>query len=180
MNVRRFKPSGTVLLVAGALVIGMELPAMAHQVNVVAHKISGSDIKPNTVTGRQVKESTLGTVPSAKRASKLPSLKWHTLALTNGWSNFYAKQPAAWAVDAQGVVHLRGAVTGGSEDFPFATLPGRLAPKVEVDLPDRVGTAAISGLVLVYPDGSMQSLSPTSPFTQGTEITTLDGASFVR
>jgi hypothetical protein len=40
---------------------------MAHQ---VAHKISGSTIKPNTVTGKQVKESTLGIVPKAKLATK--------------------------------------------------------------------------------------------------------------
>jgi hypothetical protein len=70
MKLSRFKPSATVSVAVIALVIGLEAPAMAHQVRVVAAKISGSQIKPDTVTGKQVKESTLGTVPKAATATK--------------------------------------------------------------------------------------------------------------
>jgi hypothetical protein len=71
MNVRRLTSSGTVAIAAVALVIGLTAPALAHEANVVAHKISGSDLKKNSVTGKQIKESTLATVPSATNARKL-------------------------------------------------------------------------------------------------------------
>jgi hypothetical protein len=37
------------------------------------------------VTGKQVKESTLGTVPHAVSAQRLPAAKPHNLKLINGW-----------------------------------------------------------------------------------------------
>jgi hypothetical protein len=61
---------------------------MAHQINVVAHKISGSSIAPhsiagdrlknNTVTGAQVKESTLAAVPDASRLGGKPAKDYVT------------------------------------------------------------------------------------------------------
>jgi hypothetical protein len=63
MNTARFRVPATLVVGVIALVIGLEAPALGHAGRAVAHKISGSTIKPNTVTGKQVKESTLGIVP---------------------------------------------------------------------------------------------------------------------
>jgi hypothetical protein len=127
MTVRRIKPSGTVLIAAVALVIGLAAPAMAHQVNVAAQKISGGDLTPNSVTGKQIKESTLATVPRATVASKLTAPTWHKIThFSNGWADFPAGldiRPAAYSVDAQGIVHLRGAITGGKSEHTAFTLP---------------------------------------------------------
>jgi hypothetical protein len=130
MTIGKLKPSGTVLIAAVALVIGLEAPAAAHQ---VAHKISGSDLKPNSVTGKQVKESSLAVVPEART---LPPLKWHRLVMQNGWSSVVGDRPAAYAVDAQGIVHLRGEITGGTNgttDNVAFTLPADAAPPATHD-----------------------------------------------
>lgn len=136
MNVQRLKPSGSVIAVAVALVIGLEAPAMAHQVADVAHRISGTTIevhtlpgdriKGNTVTGRQIAESTLATVP---RARTIPALKWHDItAFKNGWSNLGGgRAAAAYAVDAQGSVHLRGAIQGTTSGTIAFTLPAAIS-----------------------------------------------------
>jgi hypothetical protein len=154
MNVRRLKPSGTVLIAAVALVIGLEAPAAAHQ---VAHKISGSTIKEhsiagnrlksNTVTGRQIKESTLGTVPSART---VPPLVWHALTLRTGWTDVGAPlRPVAYAVDIQGLVHLRGEVSCPSSTICFVdpfVLPRGARPDVELDIPVYTGDEAVGDL----------------------------------
>lgn len=162
MNIRRFKPSGTVLVAAVALVIGLEAPAMAHQVNVAAHKISGSSIKEhsikgnrlksNTLTGKQIKESTLHIVPTAKRAETLPALKWHTIThFLNGWKRDTGDTgtlSVAYAVDAQGVVHLRGTITGGTAGQDAFALPAAVAPaKLLLNLPAVMGDQPIPGVV---------------------------------
>jgi hypothetical protein len=71
MNLRRITSTGTVAVAAVALVIGLTAPAVAHQAKAVAHKISGSQLKKNSVTGKQIKESTLATVPKARDADRL-------------------------------------------------------------------------------------------------------------
>jgi hypothetical protein len=168
MSVRRFTPSGTVLVAALALAIGLEAPAAAHQ---VAHKISGSSIKEhtvagdrlkdNTLTGKQIKESTLGQVPRAKTAvtaARLPALVWHDITpaqFDNGWHNLAQDgRAAAWAVDAQGIVHLRGSVEGGTLGAVAIKLPARIAPYTGVLLQLQSTTAADEGTAEVVNIGS--------------------------
>jgi hypothetical protein len=177
MNIRRLKPSATVVAAAAALVVGLEMPAVAHQ---VAKKISGSDIKADTVTGKQVKESTLGRVPSARHASALPPLKWHALALKGTWENLFQNRPAAFAVDAQGVVFLRGAIDGGSPGDVVATLPRRARPTEVVELPDQIGGGAYPGFIVVQRDGEVLiEAPPGTPEGSASQFASLDGASFV-
>jgi hypothetical protein len=143
------------VIAAVALVIGLEAPAAAHQ---IAHKISGSDLKSNSVTGKQVKESTLGVVPEAKT---LPPLKWHKLVLKHGWSSVQGYRPAAYAVDAQGIVHFRGEITGGATgvtDTVAFTLPPNVAPPAAHDtvLPVWVGNGDVEYFIVIkgafYPE----------------------------
>jgi hypothetical protein len=135
MNTRTLSPAITVVMVAAvALVVGLAAPATAHQ---LVHKINGSDIKANTVTGKQIKESTLAAVPEAKT---LPKLAWHSLALESGWSMSTSgfQRPPAYAVDAQGIIHFRGAIQGTTEAIGHVAfvLPSGLVPAgLNLDLP---------------------------------------------
>jgi hypothetical protein len=188
MNIRRIKPSGTVLIVAAALVIGLEAPAMAHQVNVAAHKISGTSItahsipgnrlKNNTLTGTQIKESTLGTVPHATTASKLPALVWHPLSLAHHWVTYTsAFRTPSYAIDAQGFVHLAGAIKSGDPNSVAFVLPAAARPR----FPEQLATDGNNGVslrLLVQPNGQV---TPEDGTTQGNIaplFTGLDGVEF--
>lgn len=136
MKARTITLPGSVIA-AAIVVVGLATPAAAHEAASLAHRIDGSSIKPhsipgnrlksNTVTGKQINESTLGVVPKASRASSLPPLVWHNItSFTNGWKAVTAAQnalPVAYAIDAEGQVHLRGALTGGTVDEAAFTLP---------------------------------------------------------
>src|ERR1700694_2546418 len=58
---------------------------------------------------------------SATVANGLPALTWQTLTLLNGWTggSFSTRTPAV-AVDAQGIVHFRGAMSQGGAFNPSA------------------------------------------------------------
>jgi hypothetical protein len=150
------------LVAAGGLVVGLAVPAAAretgHLINgnsIKVHSIAGDRLKANTLTGAQIKESTLGAVPRATvavTASKLPPLVWHTITtFENGWSDYnFESHPAAWAVDAQGIVHLRGVVFGGALNDPAFALPLAVAPDKQqiwlecTSAEDEVGVILIS------------------------------------
>jgi hypothetical protein len=188
MNIRRIKPSGTVLIVAAALVVGLEAPAMAHQVKAVAHKISGASIaahsipgnrlKNNTLTGSQIKESTLGTVPRATRASKLPPLVWHPLTLQNNWVTYNSNfRTPSYAIDAQGFVHLAGAIKNGTANKDAFVLPAVARPLFTEQLATD-GNAGVSIRLKIDPNGQV---TPEDDLTKGTPaelFTSLDGVAF--
>jgi hypothetical protein len=179
MRFRRFSPFTTVAVAAVALMIGLATPAMAHQATVVAHKISGSDLKPNSVTGKQIKESTLGVVPEAK---KLTPLRWHVInnfIASDHWENYGPPYfPAAYAVDSQGIVHFRGAIknTAGLAGSVVFLLPVALEPASFVNMPvasqsDVIGQLSINGdNVAIY--------SPAGGAAQVSAYTSLDGVTY--
>jgi hypothetical protein len=174
MNVRRFKPTGTMIVVVAALVIGLEAPAMAHQVNVAAHKISGSELKNNSVTGKQVKESTLGVVPKAK---KLTKPKLHKLTtLESGWSDYgESENPAGYYKDGLGVVHLTGAIAGGTVANYAFTLPKGFRGEgfFSVSSSDSGGTSEGPCDLTVYPSGDVYVQTGCDNYQVG-----LDGVTF--
>jgi hypothetical protein len=156
------------------LVVGLAVPAAAHEAAVVAHTINGSSIKPNTITGKQVKESTLGTVP---RAAALTPLVWHQLVLVHGWKNV-AGDPAGYAIDSQGLVHLRGQIHLGATFSSAFSLPPSARPKVTFGVP------VMSGALLIN-DLDIESSGPVTPTTAQdnlnttpAELMTLDGVTY--
>jgi hypothetical protein len=134
------------MVVAAAFGLGAASPAIAHgaravvqQINgasIAKHSILGNRLKANTLTGAQIKESTLGKVPQAKLARKLPALVWHSVVLKDGWvsENSMYEQPG-WAVDLQGVVHLRGFVSDGTVGDAAFILPAKARPQHYVNIP---------------------------------------------
>jgi hypothetical protein len=121
--------SPIVAVAVGGLVVGLAAPAAASEAShlisgsqIKNHTVTGKKLKNNTVTGKQVKESTLGIVPEAK---KLPPLRWHNVtAFRNGWANLPNFGKAGYALDAQGVIHLRGVIGGGTSDTEAFVIPG--------------------------------------------------------
>jgi hypothetical protein len=115
MRIQRRTTLPLLLIAAAGLVVGLAIPAAAHETNhlisgssIKDHTITGTKLKSNTLTGAQIKESTLGTVPAARSA------RTATTATTAGSSD---------KVDGQQAKNFSFTVPlGGSSQT--ATVPG--------------------------------------------------------
>jgi hypothetical protein len=140
--------------------------------------LSGDRLRLNTVTGKEVNESKLKTVPKANRAAHLPPLVWHNLTLLNDWENYNGTaRPPAWAVDAQGVVHFRGAIdqsTPGSD--VFARLPQAARPSVDLWLATDMVDAS-TGRIDLDSSGFM-NVEATVSIADAQDFTNLDGITY--
>jgi hypothetical protein len=166
------------LIAAGGLIVGLSVPAAAHEAShlingstIEPHSITGNRLENNTVTGKQIKESTLGEVPEAKT---VPKPVWHLLKLDGSWADLApltGDLPAAYTVDAQGFVHLRGAIYGGGISEAFS-LPAKVLPSPHCWAPIVVGDSSTAGTLLItdreaFPtDGS----SPAGSASAGTVL----------
>lgn len=192
-----------------ALVISMGGTAVAASQLVSGDKLikkgtlSGNRLRSHTLTGAQINLSRLGQVPAAVNATHasiadtamtagtattagtanaLPPLNWTPLTLINNWTGNYpsggARVPAV-AVDAQGIVHLRGEITSTTGTSPgvFAVLPAQFRPDQLVFMPAALKFNNL-GIVQVDSDGTMTV--GTIPTVSGNEqaITSLDGLTY--
>ena len=97
--------------------------------------VTAAKVKNGTLTGNQINTSTLGTVPTADKANSLAAPEdWHAVgapgepSFLNSWKNTgVGLETAAFYKDHGGVVHLKGDVTGGTQDSIFQ-LPGGYRP----------------------------------------------------
>jgi hypothetical protein len=190
MHGNRLATFPTLVVAAGCLVIGLAAPAAARQAghlingdSIKAHSIAGNRLKANTVTGADVKESTLGTVPRAKAATTLPALRWRALTLVHGWANLGAAGylNAAYAVDAQGVVRLRGSISGGTSGDVAFSLPGSvLSHAANFYLTDTVDESigAPQAGELEVTDGGFVPLPGIAPGGAAVSSTDLAGVTF--
>jgi len=208
-SLSRRLPSPAMVVAVMALVVAASGTAVAASALVNGDKLirkgtlSGNRLRDHTITGRQVKLSKLGTVPSAAfaanaghassattatnatnatvaaKANSLPPLQWTPLSLINGWQDYNAPGDAnrtpAYAVDAQGIVHLRGAIMNPSTtaNEEFAVLPAPLVPSVDVWLATDMLSAA-TGRIDIFHDGGMW-VEPTGSESTATGFTNLDG-----
>jgi hypothetical protein len=170
MFIRRVKPSPMLAVAVGALVVGLAAPAAAQQ---AAHLINGKSIKNHTVAGKKLKTHTL-------TGKQIKPLVWHPITtLENGWENFGANErPAAYAVDVQGITHLRGTIKGGASGSTAFTLPSRAVPHgVDLNLTcisDDGGRAAD----LVISGGNVTPRNAPGSTTAVTGLTSLEGITF--
>jgi hypothetical protein len=187
MRMSRVNALPMLMIAAAGLVVGLAMPAAAREASTLINgksiaklSIPGNRLEFNTVTGKQIKESTLGTVPKATLAHKLTALKWHPLALENGWANLGvpAVRPAAYAVDAQGVVHLRGEIAGGTSGGFAFTVPASIRPKgFLVEVPVALHDVYV-GIVEIETSGQGAIWdNPASP-GYATTFTDLDGVTY--
>jgi hypothetical protein len=149
MTIQRMRPASSILVAVTALVIGLAAPAMAHQADVVAHKISGSSIAKHSIAGNRLK-------PHTVTSGQIAPLVWHRAKLINHWKNLTSTRPAAWAIDAQGLVHLKGEIEEGTQFHAAFTLPASARPDVSVSVPIVVSALHIGSL-------DIESAGPVTP-----------------
>jgi hypothetical protein len=117
-------------------------------------------------------------VPAATTAKRLPVLVWHPLILANGWVSFSnAFRPPSYAVDAEGFVHLSGAIKGGLSGSTTFVLPASAAPRFSEQLVvDENGGA--TGRLFVDAEGAGKVSDDPSTSGSAELFTSLDGVEF--
>jgi hypothetical protein len=188
----KHRPSPAMAVALTALVIAMGGTAVAagHLVGgdklIRVGSLSGNRLRNHTLNGTQINLSRLGQVPdaahatSADTANTLPALSWVPLTLINGWADNYsfsggsARVPAV-AIDAQGIVHLRGEITSSGSNDVFAVMPAAFRPSSNLFLPAALKFNSF-GEVGIKPDGTMNV--STSVSGAETALTSLDGITY--
>jgi hypothetical protein len=110
-----------------------------------------------------------GSTYAATHASAGTTLHFTNAMLENGWHRpnpIYAR--AGYAKDPSGVVHLRGALSGGGPNTAGFVLPSGLRPSHRLYIP--AVTTGGSSEIVVYATGKVLLV--------GTAFTSLDGISF--
>jgi hypothetical protein len=115
------RPSAAGVIAVGALVVAMSGTAVA-----ASHQNGNKLIAKHTLSGNRLVNDTVGS-------AQLKNLVWHSLALQNGWVNYDPDNnysgPVQFAKDAQGTLHLRGAISGdAATNDKFAVLPVGFRP----------------------------------------------------
>ena len=100
------------------------------------------------------------------------------LALKNGWKNAPYSTSKAAARVISGIVHLKGAITGGASGFAF-TLPPGFRPATNVYVPADLCNAR-NGRLDIHPNGAVSVEAEGGAFHQARCFTSLDGASFAK
>jgi hypothetical protein len=109
--------------------------------DLMARSVGHKKIIMNSLTGAEIDESTLFTVPQAKQAGKawsLPQPVFHPLAAADGWVDYDAglgKRPFGWTRDLQGYVHLEGRLEQTGDSPVIGELPATIAPGQGVFIP---------------------------------------------
>jgi hypothetical protein len=168
MHFRIRRPSPALFVAMLALIVAMSGSAFAIQ---KATQGGDSLITKRTLSGNRLR---LNTVSGAEVAD----LAWHNLSLLHGWSAHYeGLRPPAWAIDAQGIVHFRGAIrqpTGSDE--VFARLPIAVRPSTYVWVSTNTGNFGEAGRVLVEPTGQIRAVGIDQSNAQ--VFTSLDGLTY--
>jgi len=143
--------------------------------------LSGNRLRHNTVTGKEVSEKRLGQVPRASLATHVPPLVWHPLTLTNDWYNYnLTHRIPAWAIDVQGIVHLRGTISQWPEGlFQFAVLPPAARPDWEIWEATASNAGNSSSAILIDDDGTMTAWGVANR-DDAHQQTSLDGITYAR
>jgi len=139
------------------------------QPKLAADSVVGGKIVNESVTGVDIKDGTIG-------AADVTPLVWHNFILVNGWTNANGVlRPPAWAIDAQGIIHLRGAIKDG-DTSAFARLPASVRPSVYVYVSTSLA-AAKPGRIVIDPTGFLQA-DYDDLFQDAIDFTTLDGVTW--
>lgn len=166
------RPSPTLLIAILALVVALcgatTAGYAAGKANgnslIKKSSLSGNRLKPDSVSGKQVAEGTLRTVPRAALADKATVADRTTLAAVvpltpgTGWeSGDSGFAPAGYRIDGSGFVHLSGILrrTSGSSGL-MATLPAAARPSTTIDAPV-LTFAGEPGGISIEPDGRVQT-----------------------
>jgi hypothetical protein len=121
VRIQHVKTATVAAVAVGGMVVGLSLPAAAREAKQV---ISGSSIKKGSIPGNRLKAHGV-------TAKQIQPLKWHKLTLRHGWvtGDKGLEGSPAYAIDAQGVVHLTGSLDGeGSSSTTAFVMPKAARP----------------------------------------------------
>ena len=120
------------------------------------HSLSANRLKTDTVTGRQVDESTLATVPHATLADQMPASTLQTVTLANPWTAG-PDRPLGFRKDPAGIVHLQGQVgVAGIATAHMFDLPAGARPAGPAYFAVSTGTNHDTpGIVVIRPNGAV-------------------------
>ena len=130
-HIRRPSPAFIVAVFALALATSGTAYAVVSENGdtlITARTLSGDRLRVDTVTATEVR-----------------NLSWGSIILQNGWAN--GSRPPKAAVDVQGIVHLRGAVTGGKA-ATIGTLPTSTRPTATIYMTARTNKGATIGVAI--------------------------------
>jgi hypothetical protein len=187
VTIHRVKTASIVAIAAGGMVVGLAIPAAGHEAgnlingkSIAKHSIAGNRLKPNTLTGAQIKESTLRTVP---RARSLTPLVWHPITLENNWVSGAGGPPPnyrspAYAIDAEGLVHFRGTLGGGVAGTDAFVLPKAASPRagLVIDTP-MMASGGHAGFLLITSTGVAPSQGEATA-GEVEDLSVLEGITF--
>ncbi|WP_183094240.1 hypothetical protein [Nocardioides stalactiti] len=136
-------------------------------------------LAPDSVVSGKILNETIGGVDiknGSVTATDVAPLQWHDFVLLYGWVNANgAERPPGWAVDVQGVIHLRGAISGGATTA-FARLPAAVRPSAPVYVVTNLDGSK-PGRILVDPTGFLQA-DYEDTFDDAIAFTSLDGVTW--
>lgn len=145
--------------------------------------ITAQKLAPDSVTRAKIADGAVTTnaiADSTVGVDDIADLEWRTLNLTNGWTNAgLGSRPPAWAVDGEGVVHLRGVIHQVDPGDPnFGKLPLAARPVDQVAVPT-VTAAGNLGVISIASSGALFVYSHEVPSSAQT-YTSLDGIAWTR
>jgi hypothetical protein len=109
-------------------------------------------------------------------AASAAALTWHNLTLKNGWVNGgFGSYAAAYSVDSQHVVHLRGSAASGS-GMAFR-MPNAVRPSHTLWLSIYAFNGSSGGLE-IEPNGAAFLFDNTGSNSDVTQFSSLDGVTF--
>ncbi len=101
---------------------------------------------------------------------------WTPLALQNGWTHAPFGTRSAAVASVGGMVHLRGAIAGGSSSQLF-TLPVSMRPATSVYVPVDLCNAT-TGRLTILPSGAVSVQSEAGTLANASCFTSLEGVEF--
>jgi hypothetical protein len=154
------RPSPALIVAILALVVATSGTAFA-----AASQNGDTLISQRTLSGNRLRLDTV-------TGSEVANLAWGAIILQSGWAPA-TRIPKA-ALDVQGIVHLRGAATGGT-DATIGTLPKSVSPTARIYLTARNNNGDTVGIIL-QANGSIVVQGALGPDM----FVSLDGLTYAR
>lgn len=122
--------------------------------------------------------ATVAREAPATPAASAASVTWHPLTLLNGWKyGTFNSFHAAYYVDANHVVHLRGSARHGVDHMPVFRLPASVRPSHVISVPI-YASGGIVGAMNILPSGQVTVFDQTGSDSAVRDFTSFDGVSF--
>jgi len=122
--------------------------------------------------------ATAATVAQEAPATSATSVTWHPLTLLNGWKyGTFNSFHAAYYLDANHVVHLRGSAHQGADHKPVFRLPASVRPSHVISVPI-YASGGIVGAMNIAPSGQVTVFDQTGSDSAVRDFSSFDGVSF--